>query len=288
VTGASGFIGQHMTTALRSASHAVIEATRDMGDVADSETWERFPAVDVVIHLAGKPFVPLSWAEPASFIRANVVGTTHALEYARRYGARVVFLSSYIYGAPKDLPIPETAAVDATNPYALSKWLAEQTCAFYAERFGVPVVVLRPFNVYGPGQAVDFLIPTIVRQVCDAQPIRVKDLKPRRDYVYVEDVVDLILLAMECAATYKVFNAGSGVSHSVDDIIGIVQRTVGTTLPIVSDNERRPGEVMDTVADIALAKHELGWEPRWSLDAGIEATIQHTRECLPKPAKLNL
>ncbi len=276
ITGASGFIGRHVAAALQSNGHTVIPTDRGNGDVAERETWARLPESDVVIHLAGRSFVPESWAEPAAFLRINVQGSVEALEYARTAGARVVFVSSYLYGPPDRLPIAESTPVVATNPYALSKALAEQACRFFAERFGVKAAILRPFNVYGPGQDDVFLIPMIARQIHEGNAIRVKDLDPRRDYVYVSDVANAIVRAAEATDEFGIFNVGSGQSHSVREIIDIMQSLAGTTLSVQSADERRRDEIMDSVADISLARERLGWTPQWSLRDGLEATLRET------------
>jgi GDP-4-dehydro-6-deoxy-D-mannose reductase len=270
VTGASGFIGSHLVPRLRDDGHEVITTTRETGDVAEAATWKSFPAADVVIHLAGRLFVPDSWVDPGSFMRTNLLGTVAALDYCRTRSARLVFPSSYMYGAPARLPIPETAPVFVTNPYALSKKAAEDACTFFANSFGIGVTILRQFNVYGPLQSDDFLIPSIVKQAISSPEIRVKDIAPRRDYVYVRDVVDAIVKSIRGPRNLRLFNIGSGVSHSVAEVIRAVQDVWGTSLPVRSEELRRKDEVMDTVADIALAQRELGWQPRFSLRQGLE------------------
>ncbi len=269
VTGAFGFIGTHVVPLLREAGHDVLEIDISSGNVVDESTWVNLPQREVVIHLAGRPFVPDSWAEPALFLRTNLLGTVAALDYCRRHGARLVFVSSYLYGAPDRLPIPEHAPLVATNPYGLSKKLAEEVCRFYSDRFGISVTILRLFNVYGAGQSREFLIPSIVRQVRAGEQIRVRDLAPKRDYVYVSDVAEAIARAVECQRAGSVFNIGTGISHSVEEVIQVIQAVWGTNLDVISSEERRQDEVMNTVADIAEAKRYLGWEPKFTLPHGI-------------------
>jgi len=271
VTGATGFIGRHLLPRLRSDGLAIVEAAGASGDTAAEATWRRFPATDVVVHLAGKTYVPESWEVPGSFVRTNLLGSIEALEYCRAHGARLVYLSSYLYGDVDRQPIPESTTLAAKNPYALSKKLAEETCEFYAARFGVPVTILRPFNIYGPGQSDTFLIPTIVNQVKAGREIHVKDLEPRRDYVYVADVVEAIAKASGRPNGFGVFNVGSGTSHSVAELIRIIQDVWGTDLPVRSDGVRRKDEIMDTVADITRAHEHLQWSPRFTLRQGLEA-----------------
>lgn len=272
-TGASGFIGRHLVPKLRDAGHEVVEAGSDSGDIADESTWLKFSQVEVVIHLAGKSFVPDSWVDPAMFIRCNLLGTVAALEYCRKHDARLIFLSSYLYGNTDAISIPETAPLIANNPYGLSKKLAEEACRFYSDSFDTNITILRLFNVYGPGQPENFLIPSIIRQVNLREAIHIKNLEPRRDYVYVGDVVQAILKAIHCQGRFNIFNIGSGVGYSVEELIQIIQSVKRTNLPVYSDAEKRKDEVMNAVADITKAKLQLGWAPQWTLVQGVHQTI---------------
>jgi GDP-4-dehydro-6-deoxy-D-mannose reductase len=269
VTGSTGFIGRHLIPQLSDGGHEVVEANRESGDVADEATWLKWSQVEVVIHLAGKTFVPDSWIDPAEFIKCNLLGTVAALNYCKRHNARLIFLSSYLYGKPTILPIPETAPLFANNPYALSKKMAEEACRFYSEAFGSSIIILRPFNVYGPGQPDTFLIPSIIRQINTGQAIRVKDLEPKRDYVYVSDVVRAIVRGVHCDRRFAIFNIGSGISYSVGDLIQIIQDLRQSDVPVYSYAERRRDEIMDTVADIREAQMQLGWAPQWTLHQGL-------------------
>ncbi len=269
VTGASGFIGKHLQAALAQGGHAVLATSRGSGDVAETTTWNGAEPCDAVVHLAGRSFVPDSWADPGAFIRTNVLGTANALEHCRKHGASFVFLSSYLYGHPASLPIAETAPLHATNPYALSKKLAEDVCRFYAQSFGLAVTVLRIFNVYGQGQPEPFLIPQLLRQIATGREIVVQDLAPRRDYVHVADVVRAIVRAVDTSRDFRVVNVGSGCSHSVEELIRLLQQAFGSALPVRSNEVRRPDEIMDTVADIRAARELLGWQPALTLAAGL-------------------
>lgn len=270
VTGASGFIGKHLVPRLRAEGREVLDVRRTSGDVAEQATWQSLPPADVVVHLAAKSFVPDSWEAPGAFLRTNLLGTVAAIEFCRAHGAGLVFPSSYLYGEAVRQPIPESATLTATNPYALSKKLAEEACEFFADRWGVNITILRPFNIYGPGQSHTFLVPTIVNQLKAGKEVHVKDLEPRRDYVYVLDVVEAMAKAVACTRGFSVFNLGSGVSHSVADLIRTIQDVWGTDLPVRSDGVRRQNEVMDTVADIARAERQLGWKPQFTLRQGLE------------------
>jgi nucleoside-diphosphate-sugar epimerase len=273
VTGASGFIGKHLIPRLRGIGHEVIENNSQSGDVWKEATWSRIPRADVVVHLAGKTFVPDSWRDPGAFVKCNLLGTVAALNYCRMHKARMIFLSSYLYGNPQSLPIPETAPLVANNPYALSKKLAEEACRFYAHSFDIEIAILRPFNVYGPGQSEDFLIPCIIRQVVDGKEIKVRSLTPKRDYVHVSDLVEAIIKCVAVKQRLSIFNIGTGKSHSVGELIQIIQGIKKTNLTVISSGEERQDEIMDTVADVSLARSALGWQPRWSLGRGISSLL---------------
>jgi nucleoside-diphosphate-sugar epimerase len=274
VTGARGFVGAHLVPILQADGHKVIGVNREAGDVSDDATWAHFPKADIVVHLAGKTFVPDSWNDPSSFLRSNLLGTVGALNYCRAHGSQLVFLSSYLYGNSPTLPIAESAQLVATNPYALSKKLSEEACVFYVQSFGVDVAILRPFNVYGPGQPDHFLIPSIVRQLNGGESIHVMDLEPKRDYVYVSDLADAIALVIKQPRRFLVLNIGTGESHSVAELINTLQRLKHTDLPVTSARERRPDEILDCRADISAAQREIGWSPRVTLDEGLRRILE--------------
>ena len=218
--------------------------------------------------------MPESWRDPATFIEVNAGGTARIAEFCRERGARMIFVSGYVYGIPESLPIAETAPARPNNPYALSKFLAENLCEFYATYCNIPVTVMRPFNVYGPGQPEAFLISKILRQVVAGDEIEVMDLDPRRDWVYLDDVVDALLAALGHRHDgYNVFNVGSGVSHSVAEVIAAAQDVAQTHLAVRSQRITRPNELLDVVADVAKANRELNWRPRIDLTEGIKRTL---------------
>lgn len=269
VTGATGFIGKLLVDELQASTFEVFPVGSRNGDIATPATWNSFPPADLVIHLAARTFVPDSWITPTDFLKTNCFGTVCALDYCRKHKSKLIFISSYLYGNPESLPISEDAKIFANNPYTFSKIMAEEACRFYADSYGIKVVILRPFNVYGPGQNDDFLIPLIIRQILDRTPVYIKDLYPKRDYVYVQDIIDAIIKSINLDENFNIINIGTGRSYSVKDVIDIIQSALETSSEILSSDERRPGEVMDTQADISKAKKILDWSPAWTLEQGI-------------------
>lgn len=274
VTGSAGFIGSHLLNELNERKYKYFSATRKNGDISLTRTWDQFPDCNIVIHLAGKSFVPNSWSNFLGYAETNLLSTICALEYCKQRNAKLIFLSSYMYGNPVTLPIPESANLKVQNPYALTKKWSEEACEFYSTNFKIPITIIRPFNVYGPGQPISFLLPHIISQLRNADEIRVKDLEPKRDYVYVKDLINVILKAVETDLDFEIFNVGSGESYSVGDIITFVQKINNSQLPVFSEETTRKGEIMNTIADISKAKKILKWSPEWDIVKGLKETIE--------------
>jgi len=184
-------------------------------------------------------------------------------------------MSSYVYGRPQFLPISEEHPVEAFNPYSHSKLLAEAVCAYYARQFGLRVTVIRAFNIYGPGQNGNFLVPTLLRQVFDsaADEISIADDRPRRDYLYVDDLLDLLLKTMDPQG-FDIFNAGSGCSVGPRQLAESMLKAAGITKPVRSRSDFRQDEVLETVADVGKAKRVFGWEPSVCLADGLERIMK--------------
>jgi len=273
VTGARGFVGVHVVRTLRAAGYDVVEHRRKDGDLAAAPP-SNWPKARHVVHLAGRTFVPDAWSDPAPFRRDNVQGTANVLEYCRHSGASLVHVSSYVYGTPQRLPIDEQHPLQPFNPYAESKILAEQEVLSYRHRFSVAASIVRPFNLYGPGQNARFVIPTIIRQALDSScaAITVTDDRPRRDYLHVRDLTGLLLAVMR-AAPGGTYNAGSGESHSVREIVERVGALSGRQKPLQVTGPVRPNEILDVVADVSHAASVLGWRPGIPLTEGLRETM---------------
>jgi nucleoside-diphosphate-sugar epimerase len=271
VTGSSGFIGAHLSSKLsKEHKYNIVKMDRSFGDITSPTTWNNIPKCEIVIHLAGKTFVPDSWTDPESFINTNVIGTNLVLNYCRKNNSKLIFLSSYLYGKPKKIPIDEKEPVKTTNPYTLSKKISEDLCDFYSRNYGVDVLILRPFNVYGANQKEHFLIPSIIKQINLKKGIKVKDLKPKRDFIYVKDLVEAIIKTIELKINFEVINIASGTSHSVVEVIEEIQKVKGTNFKVKSTEEIRSDEIMDTKANIKKAKTLLNWVPQWSFEKAIK------------------
>lgn len=272
ITGHTGFIGSYIVPLLKKEGHEIIGLSRLEGkDILSENSFTEVGKFDVLIHLAAQSFVPLSFSAPHKFYYENFLGTLNCLEACRRSQAKMIFLSSYIYGLPQFLPISEDHPACPTNPYMESKYLGEQLCRAYYRDFKVSFCIIRPFNVYGIGQSNNFLIPTIVNQIPSGK-ILLNDSKPRRDFVHASDLAAAIHLALNFRSEASVYNIGSGRSISISEIIQILkENSLVKEEAVFFSNEKRPNEVLETRADISKAKHELGWVPKKKFDEELVA-----------------
>jgi nucleoside-diphosphate-sugar epimerase len=261
---------------LRNEGADVLAPGRDTLDVAAGSFTD--VSVDWVIHLAGRTYVPASWSEPADFYRVNVLGTVNVLEYCRRTQARLIYVSGYCYGLPETLPISETAPLKPNNPYAFSKCAAEEACRFFFECLQTPAMIVRPFNIYGPGQSANFLIPRIVEQAIDpaAAAIVVEDGTPRRDYVHLDDVIGAIE-SLRRNPKSGAINIGSGESYSVAEVAEMVRSAANVGKPFVSRGDRRVNDIPDVIADITAIRDQTGWSPSITLQERLRDVVAHAK-----------
>jgi NAD dependent epimerase/dehydratase len=311
VTGADGFIGSHLTEGLLRAG-AEVRAFCYYNS-AGSRGWLDFPDpdlprlpeivfgdirdgrlvetacedVEVVFHLAALVSIPYSYVAPESFVETNVRGTLNLLEAARRRGCtRLVHTStSEVYGTPDTLPITEAHPLKGQSPYSASKIAADKLCEAYASSFELPVVVLRPFNTYGPRQSARAVIPTILAQLLSGRTsIRLGSLLPRRDLTFMSDTVAGFLAAGLCPGLEgETIHLGTGRSESIGDVFQAACAVCGVKATVDEDPARvRPAqsEVMVLQSDPTRARTRLGWEAKVSLEQGLERTARWMRDNL--------
>jgi UDP-glucose 4-epimerase len=227
--------------------------------------------VDVVFHLAAQVSVPLSVADPVGDATTNALGTVMLLDGCRAAGVRrfVYASSAAVYGRPDYLPIDEQHPTDPLSPYGLSKLTGERYARLSGQLYGIDVIALRYFNVYGPGQPVGGGYAGVLTLFLDAvrrgAPLRIEgDGTQTRDFVHVRDVVAANLLA--AASNFQgVLNVGTGHACS----IGEVARIVGGTGYPVESVPARSGDIPHSVASIAAAQRVLGYEPTITLADGL-------------------
>lgn len=300
VTGGAGFIGGHIVERLidedwqvrvlddfSSGREENLESRLDQielirGDIRDREIVERaVDGIEVVFHEAAIASVPRSVAEPVRTNDINAVGTLQVLECARQAGVRrVVFAaSSAAYGNAKALPKRETMTPEPLSPYALQKVLGEQYCQLYTALYGLETVALRYFNVFGPRQDPKSEYAAVIpRFICSAlaeeRPTIYGDGEQTRDFVFVGDVARANLLAADAErAPGAVINVAAGRSTTLSELWEWIRDSVGCPLEPIHAEERA-GDVRDSVADVALARELLNYEPVVDLREGIRQTVE--------------
>ncbi len=313
VTGADGFIGSHLTEALVSAgaevtalaqynsfdSHGWLddlgESVREKvnlvrGDVRDAAFVDRLVSgQEIVFHLAALIAIPYSYVAPQSYVETNVLGTLNVLEAARQHGTeRVVQTStSEVYGTALTMPISESHPLQGQSPYSASKVAADMMAEAFARSFGVPVVILRPFNTFGPRQSERAIIGTIIRQALDpaCSAIMVGDATTVRDLTFVTDTAAAFMAAgrSENLEYGQPYNAGSQRAIKVGDLIDLIVELTSCNKPVVQDDKRlRPAnsEVRALLANCARFARATGWSPKVTLREGLERTVDWWRRRL--------
>lgn len=275
ITGNKGFIGNYLIRYFNKTENVVEIVNTEGIDFCDAAEVNNLPNVDVIVHLAARTFIPDSFIKSKDYYYNNIVSTLNILEKAKTDKAKVVFLSTYVYGAPIYLPVDENHPIQPMNPYTQSKVICEQLCEAYSRDFLIPVIVLRPFNIYGPGQSFNFFIPTILSQI-DKEVINLQDSKPKRDYIFINDLIDLIVLLLkQDFIGYEVYNVGTGVSYSVKEIVNIILDLSKSSAKVNFTDTPRQGEVNDCYASVEKLFLKYQWNPKTPLIEGLKEVLKY-------------
>ena len=308
VTGADGFIGSHLVERLQAEGSRVRAFTcynsfnswgwldtlsREQlcqvevlcGDVRDAgcvETAVR--GCEVVMHLAALIAIPFSYVAPEAYVDTNVKGTLNVLQAARKAAvARLVVTStSEVYGTAQYVPIDEKHPFQGQSPYSATKIGADRLAEAFYRSFATPVIIARPFNTYGPRQSARAVIPTIITQLLSGSPeIRLGNLHPTRDLVFVKDTVEALVALTACdAAVGEEINIATGQEISVRDLARQLIQQVNPQARLVEDQERiRPkdSEVERLLGCPKKLQTLTGWRPRYSLAEGLAETVAWLR-----------
>jgi dTDP-glucose 4,6-dehydratase len=303
VTGAGGFIGSHLTAALVAAGAQVralvhYNSRGDWGHLDALEPGVR-TAIDVILgdvrdrtlvrksvegcqyvfHLAALIGIPYSYHAPQSYVETNILGTLNVLEACRDLGVERLLQTSTseVYGTAQYTPIDERHPLHAQSPYAASKIGADQLAYSYYAAFGVPAVIVRPFNTFGPRQSARAVIPTIITQALGGGEIHLGSTRPVRDFLFVADNARGFMAAAEAEGVCgEVINLGTGRGVAIGQLAELIGQRLGRALVIREDQQRqRPerSEVFELLCSAEKARQRLGWKPKFSLEEGLDQTI---------------
>jgi len=304
VTGGAGFIGSHISQALVRRGHRVrildnfltgkkenLESFRDKvelvrGDIRNLDVCRRaVKGMDFVFHQAALPSVQSSIQNPFLTNAINVGGTFNVLWAAREAKVkRLVFASSTsVYGDNPSLPKKEDMVGNPLSPYALSKWIGEKTCGIFSRIYGLPTVSLRYFNVFGPRQDplshYAAVIPIFISKILKGKrPVIYGDGEQTRDFVYVSNIVEANLLAVEAKNAWgEVFNVACAAGLTINALVEEINSVLGTRVKPVYRDER-PGDIRYSLADLTKARKGLGYRPKDNFREGLKKTIAWYRE----------
>jgi NAD dependent epimerase/dehydratase len=318
ITGADGFIGSHITEALVRQGYKVrafvlynsfnswgwLDQCADdvkgnfevfSGDIRDPHgVKEAMRGCDVVLHLAALIAIPYSYHSPDTYVDTNIKGTLNVLQAARDLNVnRVIHTStSEVYGTACFVPITEQHPLQAQSPYSATKIAADQLANAFYMSFGLPVVIARPFNTYGPRQSARAVIPTIITQIASGnRQIKLGAVSPTRDFNYVQDTVTGFIAAM-CSeqGLGEVVNFGSNFEVSIGDTALLIAEAMNVEIEIITDEARlRPAdsEVERLWADNSKAKQLFDWQPSYGSKEGFKRGISETAEWFVKSDNLN-
>lgn len=317
VTGADGFIGSHLTEQLvrrgydvrafvfynsfntwgwldRCASEIKGQFEVFAGDIRDPHGVRKAMAqCNRVLHLAALIAIPYSYHSPDTYIDTNIKGTLNVLQAARETGVeRLIHTStSEVYGTAAFVPITEHHPLCGQSPYSATKIAADQLAYSFFASFGVPVVILRPFNTYGPRQSARAVIPTIITQIAQGERrIRLGAVSPTRDFTYVQDTAGGFIQALESdQGLGEVVNLGSNFEISIGETAHRIAQIMGVEIDIATDEVRlRPekSEVERLWADNTKAAQLFDWRPRYAGHEGFRQGLQETVTWFENPVNL--
>ena len=306
VTGAGGFIGSHLCERLVEKGYKVRAYIRYnsrnfwgwldsspykdkieiiSGDIRNYDSVAyAMKGVDEVFHLAALIGIPYSYYSPDAYLDTNINGTLNILQSARDLKIRKLIhtSTSEVYGTAESVSNREVDPMNPQSPYAATKAGADFLVLSFYRSFDLPVVIVRPFNTYGPRQSARAIIPTVITQILSSKrKIKLGSLFPKRDLTYVKDTVEGFIKAAESPkAIGEVINIGSNFEISIGDLVKVIAKMISPDIEVEFDKERqRPdrSEVERLLADIKKAKELLGWAPEYSLEQGLKETIDWFR-----------
>ena len=266
VTGSSGFIGEKVVKKIKKTDLISDKKKSKKIDLKNYHDVMKIKPADIVIHLAGKTQKNLNSKD---YFENNFISTLNILEYCiTKKIKKIIYVSSYVYGKPKYLPIDENHPVFPHNEYAKSKFLAEELCKYYAQKFGLKVIILRPFNIYGKGLQNNYLIKNIFDSLKNNKKIIIENKNSKRDFLFIDDFVEIILRIKDYDCNFEIFNVGYGQSVSFTELIKKIEKITSQKISFV-EKKNNQTYIREITCDITKMKKKLKWNPRIDIEEGL-------------------
>ena len=271
ITGATGFIGKHLVKKIPNYNIAVDQNGKNI-DLRIRKEVLKIKRSDIVIHLAGKIPSEKNYSKNI-FFEHNFLGTLNILEYCiKKKVKKIIFVSSYVYGNPKKNPISEKHQIKPHNTYTKSKVLSEELCKIYAEKYKIEIIILRPFNIFGNLQKDNSLISNIIKSIKNNSYITIINKNNKRDYLFIDDLIDAIIKLIDYKCKFEIFNIGSGKSYSFENIVQLFEKENKKKIKRKYKISKK-NSIPKIQADISKIKKEIKWSPKYTLVEGIEKII---------------
>jgi nucleoside-diphosphate-sugar epimerase len=281
LTGASGWVGTHLHHFLENKGCEVKILDFWTRSTENKLVWNSEESLDWVLHLGASTSILSSIQDPFKTYKNNIDSTIAALEISHFANASFVYMSSYVYGKPQYTPINELHPVKSENPYMSSKLLCEKICEDVGRLLHIPIIVLRAFNIYGPGNKTGRLISDLVQQGMWKKDLVLNDQYPRRDYLYVKDFCNLIWeIVTKPSTLVGTYNVGSGTSYTNIEVAKIILKLTNPQGKIVKKNIPRTDDVCDCTMVPDKVSQTFGWLPKYSLELGLEDMIQNLKNTI--------
>lgn len=283
VTGTNGFIGKNLVNHLLTnydifAINKTFDTKRkgyhpikhDISTITEKSINKRFSGI---IHMAAATDVLWCQNHPRECFRINIDGTQRVLDLARKNDCKLIYLSTaHVYGNPKTNPISEEHQTNPESIYASSKLAGEVLCQAYAKSYGLDISVLRLFSIYGPFSPSHLVTSRIMKQL-GSKEIRLGNIFTRRDFIFVDDVINAIILILKKSRGFNIYNVGTGESHSIFEICNLIKEISGTNIPVTTKKSLvRKFDIKEITANNHKLK-KIGWKQKTELKQGLKITL---------------